>query len=454
MAAELWDAMSLRARITLVAAAVVGFALVGASAGLLATLQHSLVDNQDQLSLGQARRVAEQASNGSLPTTLVLSDDAVAQVVDADGSVLAATAGVAGHGPISSFAPSAEPVLLTLRAVPDDTEIEDYRVWALKADTPSGPVRVFVGTSLESVSEAVATLRNALLVGVPVLVALSILATRALVRRALAPVEDIRAEVAAISANALDRRVPVSSSADEISRLAQTMNDMLDRVQAVNARQLEFVADASHELQSPITAFRTQLEVARTHAEDLDVDRLTSDLLADSDRMERLVKDLLFLARGDASLPDPANQLVDLDALVVEEVARIQPRSAVQFDLTGVSAAPMRGNRSDLVRLVRNVVENAAHYAQSRVAVELALTAGGVRLTVSDDGRGVPPSQAERIFERFVRVEDDRSRSDASTGLGLAIARMITERHRGTIEMDGPGIAGRGACFAIWLPAA
>jgi signal transduction histidine kinase len=291
----------------LLATLVVGITLVGGAIGLLATLEHSLVSNRDALSRARAVDLAEQAEQGDLPRRLRdIGEDFVGQVVTADGTVLAASSGLIGRGPISSLnGDTSAPVVRTLHGVPDDSELEDYRVWMLRRDTPSGPVTVFVGASLESVHEAVSTLRRALVIGVPVLLGLFVLGTRVLVGRALKPVEDIRAEVATISASALDRRVATPVTSDEIGRLTQTMNDMLDRLQAASVRQQQFVADASHELQSPLAALRVQLEVALAHPDDVAWETIARELLDDSDRMERLVRDLLFLAQEDSGQSVP-----------------------------------------------------------------------------------------------------------------------------------------------------
>lgn len=447
--------MSVRARTTLLACAVVALTLTVGAAGLLATLEHSLTTNRDDLSRTQLVGLAAQAADGSLPPVVTtVGDNSVAQVFLESGQVLTASSGLVGAGPVLPSMPtSSRPRLLTLNGVPDDSETESYRAWVMRAEGPDGPVAVVVGASFESVSQAVSTLRRALIIGVPAMVALLALSMRLLVGRALRPVEDIRTEVATISDTALNRRVPVPPAGDEISRLAQTMNDMLDRLEAASRRQQEFVADASHELQSPLAAFRTQLEVALAHPDGVEWSALAVDLLADGDRMERLVADLLFLAREDATNRGPSQDQVDLDVVVLEEVARLRLRDHVRVDTSAVSGAATRGNREELSRLVRNVVENAVSHARSRVAIALSQSPVEVQLTVSDDGPGVPLEQRDRIFHRFARVEGARVRSTGGTGLGLSIARAIAERHDGVIIVqDQHGSPGAGAQFVVVLP--
>ena len=203
--------------------------------------------------------------------------------------------------------------------------------------------------------EAVSTVRRTLLVGVPILLGLFVLGTRMLVGRALKPVEDIRAEVAAISATALGPASRPPATADEIGRLTDTMNDMLERLETANDRQRQFVADASHELQSPLAAFRTQLEVALAHPDDVAWQRLAGELLDDSDRMERLVRDLLFLAQEDSERYLPRADPLDLDDVVLDEVARLRHRVPVRFDTTEVSSVrrQMELRRRDASRAQR-----------------------------------------------------------------------------------------------------
>jgi signal transduction histidine kinase len=352
---------------------------------------------------------------------------------------------------------STRPELRVMHDVPDDSDLEDYRVWALRATTPRGPVAVYVGASPESVREPVTTLRRSLVVGMPILLVLVALGTRAVVGRALRPVEDLRREVAEISEHASGRRVPLPATDDEVRRLAVTMNAMLARLEAALARQRELVGDASHELQTPLTALRAQLEVALAHPAGASWPGLAADLLLDVEAMERLVRDLLWLARDDAGHTAPDHRLVDLDAVVLEEAARARRqgrRAGVVIDTSAVSAAPLRGSADDLARLVRNLLDNALAHATTTVRLSLRGDDRNTRLEVRDDGPGIPADQRERIFERFARLEPDRGRlavaDRTGTGLGLAIVRGIARRHGGDVQvLDTP----TGACFVVELPA-
>jgi signal transduction histidine kinase len=439
---------SVRTRTTIAAAVVVGLALVIGSAALLITLRHALVSSADDLSRARSEELAGQAAKGTLhPVVTDVGDDGVAQVVTADGTVLASSSGLTGHRPITESVPAPGTFeQLTLRDIPDDSDREDYRVWATSIDSTDGPIRVYVGNSLESVSEAVATVRNSLFVGVPALLALVAATAWMLTGRALRPVEDIRAEVATISEQELDRRVPSSGGDDEIARLAATMNDMLARLEAAAARQREFVSDASHELQSPLASFRAQLEVAIAHPVGVDWPGMAVDLLADSDRMERLVRDLLYLAKQDADFQRQFVE-VDFDVLIVEECSPLASHAGVEINTRGVSAMPVRGSGDDLRRMIRNVVDNAATHARSAVVVETEERGDAVALIVTDDGPGIAPEFREAIFERFTRLDGARTRGVLGTGLGLAIARGIAREHDGDITVDDAPETHSGARF-------
>jgi signal transduction histidine kinase len=437
----------------LAATAVVALSLAVGTWVLLQTLEGALTHNQDDAARTRARDVASLVSAGNVSSVLPpTNDDSFIQVVGPGGEVRSSTSNVRGKPAAFSFRPAgAEPAVRTVTGVPDDAELENYRVWSVRAGSGDDVADVYVATSLESVSDTVATLRGLLLVGVPLMTALLAFLTWTVVGRALRPVESIRAEVADISESNLSRRVPEPAGGDEIAQLARTMNAMLDRLEAASRRQRAFAADASHELQSPLTRLRTHLEVAMSHPTTTDWAALAGDLWSDGAEMERLVRDLLFLARDDE---EPGNEsphdLVDLDDVVLEEVARIRVGSRVPVGTAAVSAAPVRGSREQLVRLVRNLLENAERHARTRVEVSVCAGHDGVELSVSDDGPGVPVEQRERIFERFVRLDEARASDDGGgSGLGLSIVATIAARHGGTCLVDD---SADGATFVLRLP--
>jgi signal transduction histidine kinase len=174
-------------------------------------------------------------------------------------------------------------------------------------------------------------------------------------------------------------------------------------------------------------------------------------LFADASEMQQLVDDLLFLARRDAEADSSRLHAVDLDDLVLSEAARLRERATVEVDTSGVAAARVRGNPSDLARAVRNLAENAERHASTRVAMAARADGGWVEISVADDGPGVPESERTRVFERFARVDDARTRRDGGTGLGLAIVHEIAQQAGGSVFVDPSGTTG--ACFVLRLPA-
>jgi len=430
---------------------VVGVALLIGAASLLVVLRRSMVTTIDQSARSRATDVAGQARQGALPATLSVprEEDALVQVVDARGQVVASSANLEGEAPIATFAPASGAATRTLSDLPVGNG-HSFRVVAVAADTSRGRVTVYVATSLGGVDATIRTVRGILLAGSPLLLMLVAAMTWVIVGRALRPVEAIRAQVEEISMHALDRRVPEPSGGDEISRLAGTMNAMLGRLQTATDRQRRFVGDASHELQSPLATVRAELEVALAHRDEADWPAIAAEVLEESDRMERLVRDLLFLARADEAAPRPVDRLIDIDDIVLEEVHRLNSSSAVSIDTTHVSSGPVLGRRDELQRVVRNLLDNAQRFASSSVTVSVRTLEGQVELAVADDGPGVPDEQCEHIFDRFARLADSRHRPEGGTGLGLAIVREIVVGHGGTIvsESRGPG-----ARLVVTIPA-
>lgn len=443
---------TVRARTTLAATMVMAVTVLLGSVALSTLLYRSLVHNLDKVAELRADDIAALARADELPDTLAIEEESVAQVVDPGGRVIASSANVRGRPPMSTLvAAGDEPAMRTIGEIAGITGDAPFRLLATGTTTGEGPVTIYVATSLEPAAETIDFLRSSLLLGAPLLVALVAALTWVTVGRALGPVEAIRTQVAEISSRDLSRRVPVPDTGDEIGRLAGTMNAMLGRLETAVERQQRFVADASHELQSPLAAARTDLEVALAHPDAAPWTDVARDLLEENRRMERLVADLLFVARADeAGVPAAPAVPIDLGDLVLEETARVFASNRVAVDTGGVNGAVVNGRRDELSRVVRNLLDNAARHASSGVTVELLTAADTVTLVVEDDGPGVAVEDRERIFERFARVDDARSQDTGGTGLGLAIVREIVGRHAGRVAVeDGPS----GARFVVRLPA-
>ncbi|MFE6055020.1 sensor histidine kinase [Kitasatospora sp. NPDC056446] len=432
---------SVRTRTTLAACLSVAVVLAVASAAVVLLLRVNLERTVETGAREQALAVARLAADGHLTSPLPLDHGTgFIQVVDAAGRVVATSQNLAGH---PTVAPADHPDghdSFNLRALGDE---HHQRVTTVTATTPTGPVTVHVGASLRT-ADAAEDLTTAALAA---LSAVLLLTTAALTwratGRALRPVEAIRAEVAAIGDRDLDRRVPEPRSDDEIARLAGTMNAMLERLEAAGARQRRFIADASHELRSPLTVLRTQLEVARTHPDPDVRTELVAGALEDTERLQALATDLLLLARLDATGHDWPHESVDLAELVRAGVAaRADGPHPVTVDAP--EPVTVHGNPLWLGRLLTNLLDNAQRHARRRVTVRLRAdpATGLAHLDVANDGPPIEPADREKVFERFARLDDARSRDDGGTGLGLPIARDIAAVHGGTLTvLDTPGTA-------------
>lgn len=444
---------TVRMRSTAAAALVVTLGVALASAAMLLVLYHTLRQSTQAAAQARAGQLVEQLRGdaaGDLDPGLLGTDAQVGviQLLDSRGRVIRASAGAPTAPLVSIAVPPAEAVSVGRVELGDDRG--DFWVTARGADTPAGPVTVIVGADREPVEGVVATV--ALLLGVsgPLLVVLVAWATYLLVGRALQPVEQIRARVTSISTAQLDERVPVPPSGDEIANLAQTMNDMLTRLEAGHTAQRRFVGDASHELRSPLAAISAALDLAHHRPDMLDAELIDESLIPETRRMRRLVEDLLLLARADEQQLARRTDNVDLDDILDAEKTRLQGSSSLTVRAS-ISAARVSGDTGQLVRMVRNLVDNAARHARSLVELHCETQGVVAVMRIADDGPGIPPDQRERVFDRFVRLDASRARDAGGSGLGLAIVAEIVTAHHGAITIgDRPD---GGASITVTLPA-
>ncbi|MQS34601.1 sensor histidine kinase [Streptomyces katsurahamanus] len=467
---------SVRAKAAIGATLVVAVALIGAGLAVLLVLRDNLINAADLQAEVTARETASRFALGRAPD-LSDAEDRPIQIVAENGCVLAVSKGVtalSGTGsPQTTAAQSCGPGQERGDDEGDDDDDEpepgkiatgrpDFSDGSVTVDGDSAPYRfaavevtqsgdgvtatVYAGAPLATEEAAVETVREAMLVGLPVLLLVVGSVTWLVTRRALQPVEGIRAEMAAITASEdLSRRVPEPASRDEVARLARTTNETLAALEASVERQRRFVADASHELRSPIASLRTQLEVGAAHPELLDV----PGAVADTVRLQQLAADLLLLARLDAG-EKPGQARIDLGALVREEASQ-RAGDRIAVTVTAADGLEVSGSRSQVARVLGNLLDNAQRHARTAVTASVRREGRDVVLAVADDGEGVPDAERERIFERFVRLDDARSRDEGGAGLGLAIARDVAERHGGSLTV-GRAPTG-GALFELRLPA-
>ncbi|WP_449061636.1 sensor histidine kinase [Planomonospora algeriensis] len=425
--------LSVRVRATLATTAIVAVALAAAAALLVGVLSESLMASASDEAVRRAGVVAERISGetGAVAEPGSRAEADSVPALEPDIQIL------------TQAAPRPAGVELSVHAVPAERWApEDAFVMATApVGTARGTVIVRARASLEPAQAALQTLKGVLLPGIPALLLLVAALTWLAVGRALAPVSAIRAELADITASDLHRRVPVPRSRDEIARLAETTNRTLDRLELAVGRHRRFVADAAHELRSPLAVLRARLELAPPQ-------RLTAEALADVERIQALTSDLLLLARLDADEPVRHDE-VDLGQVAAEEGTRIRPRPEVRVALEIAADVLVRGSAEQLRRLVANLVDNAVRHAESAVTVRLAAEGGEAVLEVRDDGPGIPAEHHEAVFDRFTRLDEARDRDAGGAGLGLAIARDIAVRHGGDLAVVS---VPPGACLRARLP--
>jgi signal transduction histidine kinase len=432
------------------AVVVVGVALGTANVLLIVELNASQIHAVDGALRLELNSVMAISRSGNFPTPLQVSaqETSFIQVLSAGGRVLASSASVQGEARIVAFIPKEQPEFRSLTNLPIGSGSR-YRVAAVSVSTPSGRVIIYVGESLQAIDHSVRVVLFGLLIVDPVLLLIVGGTVWWLIGRALSPVEAIRSEVEEITASVLNRRVPEPDVKDEIGRLAVTMNAMLGRLEAASERQNAFVADASHELRSPLAAAQAELEISLAHADVTKWPDSAHVVLGDIERVRRIVEDLGVLARYDERTAGRTELLVDLDEIVLQESTRLQRIVPIAIDISAVSGARVRGDAEQLGRVIRNLLDNAVHHARQRVNITLDQDTDHAVLEISDDGPGVSPGDRDRIFERFVRVDGSRSRSSGGSGLGLAIVHSIVTAHGGTIEVVD---ANPGARFIVRIP--
>ena len=446
---------SVRFRVT-AAATIVTFVLLALVSVLVVgvhrhTLTRTLDKGLDRTAVGITTGLADGDLEGALPA--FGDDDAFAQVVGADGIVVAASPNLAGAPPVLP-SPSSDRRWRTTGRIPVDDST--FRVLSVKVE--DGTV-VHTGATLDDVDESVALLSASLAIAVPAVTALLAVLVWFLVGRTLRPVEAIRREVATIDGD-LHHRVPVPATGDEVSRLATTMNDMLDRIEDATERQARFVADAAHELRSPLTRIRSELEVDQAHPATADPAATNHSVLEETTAMQQLVDDLLLLAQSDAGQP-LRREPVDL-AEIVHDHARRARASGRTVD-EHIEHVEVAGSPRDLDRAIGNVIANAGRFARTRVAVSIDVevdgdgdgTGGGpgsAVVRVDDDGPGIPEPDRSRVFDRFTRLDEARAAGTGGTGLGLSITSEVVVRHGGNITVEDSPLGG--ARFEVRLPLA
>jgi len=441
------------ARSALVAATVVFVALTAAGAILAAVLYRSMLSGIDSTAAARVGVVAANLESGGasgLDPALLSTDERIlaVQVITPAGTVVRRSPS-APDTPMVPISEIGDGLHIGMPA--HDSPYGQIRFSAQTVDGPGGRYTVLVGEGSQVVFASVKAVVIALAFAAPIVVVVSAAMTYLLVSRSMRSVDAIRTRVAEISTSDLTERVPVPEKRDEISALALTMNEMLARIEAGHSAQQRFVGDASHELRSPLTTIISALEVAVAHPELLNGELAKTTLIPEAHRMQALVDDLLLLARADERGLTMPHEDVDMDDLVAAETERLSRDTPLDVR-TDVTPTRIVGDSVRLSRMLRNLLDNAGRHATSQVSAAAHACGAHAVLTVDDDGPGIAPADRERVFDRFVRLDANRSRSAGGAGLGLAIVREIVSAHHGSVSItDRPG---GGTRVTVQLPLA
>ncbi len=441
-----------RVRLSLAAVGVLAVTLAVVAAGLLWVLASSLEHSADSSAVARAAQIAAQLrtdppSGQDSPLVAATGETSVVQIVTSSGAVLLASVdapSTALSDPLTDGA--------TAQLGPSDSTA-GFRVAAQGVASPGADLTVVVGVDVAGITETLSTVGTLLAVGLPVVVVVAGVLTYVLVGRSLRSVERMRSRVAAVTSAELGLRLAVPRPRDEIARLAQTLNAMLSRLQTGHEAQRRFVADASHELRSPLATVTAALELAQARPGAVDRALVQTHLLPEALRMQRLVDDLLLLAKADEQGLPLRVADVDLDDLVEERAAQLRaeaaatvattaPRTTALTVVTVVHAVRVRGDDAQLARVIRNLGENAARHATRTVRLSCRSSAGGAEIVVEDDGPGIPAEQRVRVLERFVRLDEGRARAVGGSGLGLAIVTEIVAAHGGAVTITDSELGG------------
>jgi signal transduction histidine kinase len=383
-------------------------------------------------------RLAQTPMPSNREVVLPMQGDVVVQVTSIEGTRVWAASSAIAHAPVlahpkTNFAAANGMTVKLIKSSGTEatlSQIDFGQVQTITTTRGAGLIYGFVYGGPINHSETV--LMASVATSFPLLLLISGGLIWLGIGLALAPVESIRRRVAAIAAEDLSQRVPMTGGDDEIARMARTLNEMLDRLESSSRFQQEFVSNASHELRSPLTTLLATVERAVSDQSNTDWAVVAETIMREGRRLDELIDGLFWLARHDEGQIEAERVDVDLDDLVFEESQRVRAMTGLSVDSTAVQPTRVIGDPAMMKRLIRNVVDNATRYATSELRFASFYEGSFAVVTVSDDGEGIDVSQSERLFERFVRSDPARSRTSGGTGLGLSIVTEIVTRHGGS----------------------
>jgi signal transduction histidine kinase len=418
--------------------AVVAVAMLTGGLLLLQTLESALVSSTDSLLRSKVQDVAvliqnDHAEDANRAVAGTVNKDPLVQILNRRGTVIAASEPRLLEAPLSSLRPAAEQIATENVSAPGLLGDADERyLVVLGVEAEGSKYWVLAGRTIQPQSDTVRIVTGFLLIAMPLLLAVVGLSVHFLVGRSLRQVDTIRSQVSHIDAGRLSERVDVPRTGDELQALAATMNSMLDRIETADQRQRQFVSNASHELRSPLTTIRTGLDISIADASGKTWRDMQPILAEETQRLQDLVEDLLTLSKADDKGLAVRREDVDLDDVLSTELRRVNATSKHRI-VADLVPARIAGDPARLSQAFRNMLDNADRHAAGTIAVKLAVMVQTVVVTIDDDGTPVPVADRERIFRRFVRLDDSRSRQRGGSGLGLAIVRGIVEAHDGRV---------------------
>lgn len=442
--------LSIRVRLTLIAAVVVALVLGISGAGVVLWQHRSIIDQQQARLTTEAASVALAVSQGKSYSNIVRPGTGV-QVVSSSGVVISSTDILQGEAPVATYRPPSG-ARANLKPSGSTKVAGDDGVQLLNAETIStnhGAVTIYTMTFGSHIENSTRSLIIGLAIALPLTLILLGVLIWILIGLALRPIERMRSSVAVMAEDELDLRVPVPPGDDEVARLAVTLNEMLDRLEGAQRKQRGFISDASHELRSPIASLLATVEVASARPENANWPAVASVVIAEGQRLGRLVDDLLMLAASDERRDIHRRQAVDLEELLFAEAERLRLQGTVRVEVSSISAVRVLGDPLQLDRAVRNIVDNAVRHAAGIVEFRLFVDEDVAHLRVSDDGPGIASEDADRLFERFSRLDNSRDRFSGGTGLGLAIVASVMQAHGGNAQFIA---SSKGATVELTLP--
>jgi signal transduction histidine kinase len=433
--------LSIRARLTVMFVLVMTIVLVGTGVAIFVLARHSTTaeaENNVTQAMTQVQvRNTRSIVPGSGVVVLPTKGEVVVQVTNlADNQVWAASSALAKYPVISRE-------VLSVNAFND--YVVRFKPWvahsalgrlltlgeAQSISTPRGEGLVVGFVYGQAISRSNDKLMTALAIAIPLILLVIASIVWFSVGLTLSPIEAIRRRVATIAANDLTERVQETGGDDEVSRMAKTLNAMLDRLEKSSRIQQEFISNASHELRSPLTTLLATVDRASNHLEETDWVEFTDTVRREGRRIDSLVDDLFFLARSDERREEMRREEVDLDDILDEEARRVRQITTLSISTAGVQPTRVWGDPAMLRRLVRNVVDNALRFANEKVSFSTRYVGPMAEICIHDDGTGVDVANSDRLFQRFVRTDAARSRTSGGTGLGLPIVAEIAQRHGG-----------------------